>query len=65
MTLYWNLTYLISGVIMKAKLLAVTVLAMLGLAQAAFAAPGIDSSKVATNDGSSGSLTCLQDVNCK
>jgi parvulin-like peptidyl-prolyl isomerase len=50
---------------MKAKLLAVTVLAMLGLAQAAFAAPGIDSSKVATNDGSSGSLTCLQDVNCK
>ena len=35
----------------------------LGLAQAASAA--IDTGKVANGDGSSSSLTCLQDVNCK
>ena len=48
---------------MKSKLLVVTVLALLGLAQAASAA--VNSSKVATGDGSSSSLTCLQDDNCK
>jgi len=49
---------------MKAKLIAASLIAMLGLAQAASAA-GINSSKVANGDGSSGSLTCLQDDNCK
>jgi hypothetical protein len=48
---------------MKTKLLVVTFLAMLGLAQVASAA--INSSKVATGDGSSGSLTCLQDSHCQ
>jgi hypothetical protein len=48
---------------MKTKLLIVSVIAMLGLANAASAA--INSSKVANGDGSSGSLTCLQDDNCK
>lgn len=49
---------------MKTKLLVLSVFfAVFGLAQTASAA--FDSSKVATGEGSSSSLTCLQDVNCK
>ena len=49
---------------MKTKLLILSaVFALLGVAQTASAA--FDSSKVATGEGSSSSLTCLQDVNCK
>ena len=48
---------------MKTKLILVSVIAMLGLAQAASAA--YNPSKVANGDGSSSSLTCLQDDNCK
>jgi hypothetical protein len=48
---------------MKSKLLVLSVLALLGVAQAASAA--VNSGKVATGDGSSSSLTCLQDDNCK
>jgi hypothetical protein len=51
------------GEIMKTKLLILSTLIALGLAQGASAA--IDTGKVATGDGSSSSLTCLQDVNCK
>jgi hypothetical protein len=50
---------------MKAKLIVASLIAMLGLAQAAFAVTGINSSKVASGDGSSSSLTCLQDDHCK
>jgi hypothetical protein len=48
---------------MKTKLLILSTLFALGLAQGASAA--VDLGKVATGDGSSSSLTCLQDVNCK
>lgn len=48
---------------MKAKLLILSTLFALGLAQSASAA--IDAGKVANGDGSSSSLTCLQDANCK
>jgi hypothetical protein len=48
---------------MKTKLLILSTLFALGLAQGASAA--VDYSKVATGDGSSSSLTCLQDENCK
>jgi hypothetical protein len=49
---------------MKTKLFVLSVLfALFGVAQTASAA--IDSSKVATGDGSSGSLTCLQDAHCQ
>jgi hypothetical protein len=51
------------GEIMKTNLLILSTLFALGLAQAASAA--IDTGKVANGDGSSSSLTCLQDVNCK
>jgi len=49
---------------MKTKLLMLSaVFALFGLAQTASAA--IDASKVANGEGSSSSLTCLQDANCK
>jgi hypothetical protein len=48
---------------MKTKLLILSTLLALGLAQGASAA--IDTGKVANGDGSSSSLTCLQEVNCK
>jgi hypothetical protein len=56
-------TYQPSGDAMKTKLLILSTLFALGLAQAASAA--VDTGKVANGDGSSSSLTCLQDVNCK
>ena len=48
---------------MKAKLIILSTLFALGVAQGAFAK--VDAGKVATGDGSSSSLTCLQDDNCK
>ncbi len=49
---------------MKTKLLVLSVFfAVFGLAQTASAA--IDASKVANTEGSSSSLTCLQDTSCK
>ena len=48
---------------MKTKLLILSALFALGLAQGASAK--VDTGKVATGDGSSSSLTCLQDENCK
>jgi hypothetical protein len=47
---------------MKATLLILS-FTLLGLAQTASAA--VNASKVANGEGSSSSLTCLQDVNCK